>query len=75
MGNDSKRAGVCRHGALRRSCETCDLAEDLAKVEAERDALRRELAEVYAEMRKQRPAITAVFDRDVWEQARKWEGP
>ena len=36
---------VCRHGALRRSCETCDLAEDVDRlvselVEAKRDAER-----------------------------------
>ena len=32
--------GVCRHGGLRRSCETCDLAERLKQAEAERDEAR-----------------------------------
>jgi hypothetical protein len=31
--------------------------------------LERELAEAYAELRKQRPAIKAVFDRAVWNRA------
>lgn len=31
--------------------------------------VRAELADAYAEMRKQRPAITAVYDRAVWDKA------
>ena len=32
--------GVCRHGGLRRSCETCDLADQLTQAEAARDEAR-----------------------------------
>ena len=34
-------------------------------------SLKEELAAAYAELRKQRPAIKAVFDRDVWDRAMK----
>ena len=30
------REGVCIHGALRRQCETCDLADQLEKMTKER---------------------------------------
>jgi hypothetical protein len=33
--------------------------------------LERELAEAYAEFRKLRPTIRAVFDRDVWDRAER----
>ena len=33
----NERSGVCVHGAIRRQCETCEIAD-------ERDALRAELA-------------------------------
>ena len=36
----------------------------------ENERLRRELADAYAELRKQWPAMTAVFDRDVHDRAR-----
>ena len=32
------REGVCIHGALRRQCETCDLADQLEKMTKERYA-------------------------------------
>ena len=34
-------------------------------------SLKEELAAAYAELRKQRPAIKAVFDRNVWDRAMK----
>lgn len=33
----SEKPTICRHGCLRRSCETCDLAEDVERLERERD--------------------------------------
>ena len=36
---------ICRHGALRRSCEPCDLADDLAEAQAEVASLRALLRE------------------------------
>ena len=36
-----KKSGVCIHGALRRQCETCDLAEQLEALEARCKALER----------------------------------
>lgn len=36
------------------------------------EQLQAELAAVYLELRKQRPAITAVFDRAVWDKAEQW---
>jgi hypothetical protein len=33
------REGVCKHGGLRRQCETCDLAEEVDSLAAERDRL------------------------------------
>jgi hypothetical protein len=38
-------------------------------VVAEVRRLESELSEAYAELRKQRPSIKAVFDRSVWERA------
>ena len=35
------REGVCIHGALRRQCETCDLADQLEKMTKERDSWKR----------------------------------
>lgn len=35
------------------------------------DRAEEELAAAYAELRKQRPAITAMFDREVWDKAQK----
>ena len=34
-----KKSGVCIHGALRRQCEACDLAEQVAALEAKCKAL------------------------------------
>ena len=36
--------------------------------------LEQELSDAYLEMRKIRPAIRAIFDRDVWYRAEKGEG-
>lgn len=38
--SDTPRPGICIHGSLRRSCETCDLAERLEACERERDEAR-----------------------------------
>lgn len=43
-------------------CGRCAASLNLEKVQAKLDA-------AYAELRKQRPAITAVFDRAVWDDA------
>lgn len=34
--------------------------------------LERELSEAYTEMNKIRPALTAIFNRDVWEKVARW---
>jgi reverse gyrase len=41
------------------------LEEKLAKTEEE-------LSAAYAELSKQRPAITAIFDREVWKKVKEW---
>lgn len=39
----SETPTLCRHGSLRRSCETCDLSEDCDCLERENAALREAL--------------------------------
>ena len=48
---------------IRPNCEAAPWVVDEVK------QLELELSEAYAELRKQRPTIKAVFDRSVWERA------
>jgi hypothetical protein len=50
---------------IRPNCEAAPwVVDEVRRIEFE-------LAEAYAELRKQRPAIKAVFNRDVWDRAKK----
>lgn len=46
-----------------------EIIKELKVRTEERDQLQTELDEAYAEIRKQRPARTAVYDRKVWDRA------
>ena len=37
------RPGICKHGGLRRCCETCDLADEVDRLTAENEWLREAL--------------------------------
>ena len=50
------REGVCKHGGLRRQCETCDLAEEVAALAAERDRLAK-VAEAAKELERETPEL------------------
>jgi len=44
------REGVCKHGGLRRQCETCDLAEEVDSLALQADALREALRATLANL-------------------------
>lgn len=47
------------------------IAEEVRMIEARIKRLEEDLGDAYAEMRKQYPAITAVYDRSVWVKAKE----
>lgn len=46
--SDQPHALACKHGSLRRSCEICDLSEEVDKLDAEIERLRLELKQANA---------------------------
>ena len=76
------RAGICRHDRLRRACDECDLAEeiatlraDLARVEAERDEARAKVAGLEAAMptNDEHRLFVEAIDRAFYDEASKYD--
>ncbi len=62
-----QKSGVCIHGALRRRCEACDLAEQVAALEAKCKALEGALEaknEAVRRLRQQQAALSAAPAQD-----------
>ena len=69
----SGRTNVLRYGESWRDATGDNVvlgaAYEIDKLQSRIKRLEKDLSDAYAEMRKQRPAITAVFDHSVWTKA------